>query len=302
MTRPNGHPAFTLDGLTKRYPAFTLGPVTLSLDAGLVLALVGPNGAGKTTLINCIVGLARRDGGEVAVFGRPNLPNRTDWKRDIGYVGELKGFYPDWSAARNLAFVREYYQTWDEALVARLVARFALPLEKRVNQLSTGNRAKLALVAALGHRPRLLLLDEPFSGLDPLVRAEALDTLWESLEDGSTAILYSTHILSDIARLADEVAFLVDGRLVLRQSRDGLAEAWRRITFGASRSLDDLPGVHRHQTDGRVQQVVSVDAERTLAALHAAGAQQIEAARMTLDEIAVEIMKGESWKISSKAS
>jgi len=302
MTRSDGCPAFALDGLTKHFPSFTLGPVDLSLEPGAVLALVGPNGAGKTTLINCIVGLARRDGGEVTVFGRPNLPNRADWKRDVGYVGELKGFYPDWSAARNLEFVREYYGTWDEALVARLVARFSLPLTKRVSQLSTGNRAKLALVAALGHCPRLLLLDEPFSGLDPLVRAEALDTLWESLEDGATAILYSTHILSDIARLADDIAFLIDGQVVLRQSRDGLVEAWRRITFGAPRQLADLPGVHRHRTDGRVQQVVSMDAERTVAALRDAGAQQVETARMTLDEIAVEIMKGESWTVSSKAS
>ncbi len=157
--------------------------------------------------------------------------------------------------------------------------------------MSRGNRTKLALVAALAHGPRLLLLDEPTSGLDPVVRAEVLDVLWEITEDGGHAVLYSTHVLSDIDRLADELAFLRDGEIVLRTGRDELAERWRRVSFRLQDQGVELIGVVEHRRVRAEHQVITRDSEATLAQLGELGAEALEVSRMTVDEIAVQILK-----------
>lgn len=164
-------------------------------------------------------------------------------------------------------------------------------MDKPVNALSRGSQTKLALVAALAHDPRLLLLDEPTAGLDPIVRAEALDLLWEITEDGEHAVLYSTHVLSDISRLADELAFLRDGRIVLRTSRDELSDRWRRISFRLPEEVSELDGVVEHRRVRSEHQVITRDAEATLQRLRELGAEAVEVARMSVDEIAVQVLK-----------
>ncbi|MFH1178058.1 MAG: ABC transporter ATP-binding protein [Acidobacteriota bacterium] len=283
--------AFALRGLTKRYPGFTLGPLDLMLEPGRVLGFVGPNGAGKTTTLLCMTGLVVPDAGEVELCGRPLDPGDIRWRQDVGFVGEVSGFWADWSAADNLAAIGSFYPRWSNARVAELARRFGLPLDKKVKALSRGNRTKLALVAALGHGPRLLLLDEPTSGLDPVVRAEVLDVLWEVLESEESAIFYSTHVLSDIGRLADELVFLSDGRVVQRAAKDDLLEAWRRISFRLAVEEPELPGAVSHRRVRAEHQVVTRDHEATARALAALGADAIEASRLAIDEIAVEILK-----------
>jgi ABC-2 type transport system ATP-binding protein len=167
-------PAFTLTGVVKRYPGFTLGPLDLTLDPGTVVGFVGPNGSGKTTTLNCIAGLVVPEAGSVDVFGHPADHRAPAWKADIGVVGEAHGFYRGWTANENLRFLSGFYPGWSNQRAHRLAVRLGLPLDKKVEQLSKGHLAKLAMVAALGHGPRLLLLDEPTSGLDPVVRAEVL--------------------------------------------------------------------------------------------------------------------------------
>jgi ABC-2 type transport system ATP-binding protein len=287
--QPNG--AVHLDGLTKTFPGFRLGPIDLVLEPGTVLALVGPNGAGKTTTLNCIAGLVVPDGGGAEVFGAPVGPNHTDYRRDIGYVGEEIGFFRRWTAARNLSFLADQMPGWSNARATSLADRFGLPLDKPVNKLSRGNQTKLALVAALAHSPRLLLLDEPTAGLDPVVRAEVLDVLWEVTEDGEHAVLYSTHVLSDINRLADELVFLRDGRIVMRTGREELGESWRRVSFRLGADEIELPGVVEHRRVRTEHQVITSDAEATLRRLDEIGAEAVEASRMTVDEIAVQILK-----------
>lgn len=287
----NETPAVRLTGLTKRYPKFELGPLDLTLEAGTVLALVGPNGAGKTTTLNCMAGLVVPDGGKVEIFGAPVGPARTAYRRDLGYVGEESGFFQRWTVERNLDYLARLMPGWSPNRADELVRRLGLPRDKTVKALSRGNRAKLALVAALAHGPRLLLLDEPTAGLDPVVRAEVLDVLWEVTEDGEHAVLYSTHVLSDISRLADELAFLRDGGLVLRSERDELAESWRRISFRLPDEPVELAGVVEHRHVRTEHQVITRDAAATLEQLGALGAEGVEAARMTIEEIAVQILK-----------
>jgi ABC-2 type transport system ATP-binding protein len=288
---PKTNPAARLRGLTKRFPGFQLGPIDLILEPGMVLALVGPNGAGKTTTLNCIAGLTLPDAGSTEVFGAEVHPARPEYRPDVGYVGEESGFFQGWSAGRNLDFVASLMPGWSRDRARRLAERFALPMDKPVKALSRGNRTKLALVAALGHGPRLLLLDEPTSGLDPVVRAEVLDVLWEITEDGEHAVLYSTHVLSDINRLADELAFLRDGRLVLRTGRDEMSESWRRISFRLRDEECDLDGVVEHRRVRTEHQVITRDAAATERQLAELGAEAVEVSRMSVDEIAVQILK-----------
>jgi ABC-2 type transport system ATP-binding protein len=263
----------------------------LVLEPGTVLALVGPNGAGKTTTLNCMAGLVVPDEGGTEVFGAPVHPSRSEYRRDVGYVGEESGFFQRWTVGRNLDYLAGAIPGWSHDRAGRLTERIGLPLGKPVNKLSRGNKTKLALVAALAHGPRLLLLDEPTAGLDPVVRSEVLDVLWEITEDGEHAVLYSTHVLSDINRLADELAFLRDGQLVLRTGRDELSESWRRVSFRLQAEDVDLDGVVEHRRVRAEHQVLTRDAEATLKQLARLGAEAIEVSRMSVDEIAVQILK-----------
>ena len=289
--QPQTTAAARLSGLAKRWPGFQLGPLDLRLEPGTVLALVGPNGAGKTTTLNCMAGLIVPDEGGTEVVGAPVHPARPDYRRDVGYVGEENGFFQRWTAGRNLDFLAKQIPEWSRDRARRLVERFALPLGKPVNKLSRGNRTKLALVAALAHGPRLLLLDEPTAGLDPVVRAEVLDVLWEITEDGEHAVLYSTHVLSDINRIADELAFLRDGQLVLRTGREELSERWRRVSFRLQEEDVELEGVVEHRRVRAEHQVITRDAPATLQHLTELGAEAVEVSRMSVDEIAVQILK-----------
>ncbi len=283
--------AARLTGLTKRFEGFQLGPLDLELEPGTVLALVGPNGAGKTTTLNCMAGLVLPDDGGTEIFGAPVHPTRTAYRRDLGYLSEESGFFRGWTASRNLDYLAKLMPGWSSDRARRLAERFALPLGKAVNKLSRGNRTKLALVAALAHGPRLLLLDEPTSGLDPVVRSEVLDVLWEITEDGEHAVLYSTHVLSDINRLADELAFLRDGQIVLRTGRDELAEHWRRVSFRLQDDSVELAGAVEHRRVRTEHQVITRDAGATLQQLGELGAEAVEVSRMSVDEIAVQILK-----------
>ena len=283
--------AAQLSGLIKRFPGFQLGPLDLALEPGTVIALVGPNGAGKTTTLNCMAGLMVPDEGGTEVFGNPVHPTRVDYRRDVGYVGEESGFFQRWTVGRNLDYLAGLLPGWSRDRARKLSERIGLPLGKPVSKLSRGNKTKLALVAAMAHKPRLLLLDEPTSGLDPVVRAEVLDVLWELIEDGEHAVLYSTHILSDINRLADELVFLRDGQIVLRTGRDELGERWRRISFRLQGEKVELPGVVEHRRVRAEHQVITRDSETTLQRLTELGAEAVEVSRMTVDEIAVQILK-----------
>ena len=286
------NPAFEINKVIKTYPEFQLGPLNFELEPGTVLGYIGPNGSGKTTTMHCLVGLVKADSGEMKIFGQENDPNKIDWKFDIGYVGDVHVFYENWSAEKNLKFLSQFYPNWSDKRTAELATRFDLPLKKKAKELSGGNRVKLSLVAALAHFPKLLLLDEPTSGLDPVVRNEVLDTLFEVLEDGERSIFYSTHILTDISRLADELAFLDNGQIIQRTAKDDLVDLWRRISFRLPGQEVQIPDVISHKNEGNDHQVISSDFKKTLAELKKIGAENIQDNRLTIDEIAVQILKG----------
>ena len=286
-------PALSLHGLVKKYRDFTLGPIDFDLEPGKVVGLVGPNGAGKTTTLNLCSGMLRQNQGSIKIFGIENNPNDASWKFKIGFVADEHVFYEYWSVERNLKYISEFYPEWSWDRAYELAKRFKLDLKKRVNRLSKGNRAKLALIQVLAYSPKLLLLDEPSSGLDPIVRSEFLDVLWEENEKGDSAILYSTHILSDIGRIADELAFLSNGKLIKRIPKDELLDKWRYISFMCETDITVIADVVEIKRSGNSYMVTSSNHESTSKFLGEKGIQITQSTPLSIDEIAVQIMKTE---------
>ncbi len=284
--------AFQYKNVIKTFQKFKLGPIDFELEHGKVLGLVGPNGAGKTTLIQCLVGLLRADSGEMRVFGRPNDPNRPEWKLDIGYVGDVHVFWERWVVAENLQVYSQFYPDWSHQKASDLAKRFQLPLDRKAKELSTGNRVKLSLIMALAHSPKLLLLDEPTSGLDPVVRAEVSDVLFEALETEGQTILYATHILPEISRLVDELAFIDNGKIHRRMLKEDLIDRWRKISFRYTGEAIPYKSVMSHCYEGNEHQIISSDFPVIVEQLKELGAENIEDLHMSLEEITVQILKG----------
>jgi len=237
--------AIDVTGLRKTYKGFALKDVSFSLPRGYVMGLVGPNGAGKTTIIKLIMNLVRREAGEIRVFGLDNRRDEAAVKARIGFVYDEPGFHQDVTLRDMKRAIAPFYRHWNEARFDRLVARFELPLAHRIKTLSQGMRTKFALALALAHGADLLILDEPTTGLDPVFRRELLHGLSGLLEAEGTSILFSTHITTDLERIADYVTFIRDGAIALTTSRDELREAWG-IVRGEARAVAAIdPAIRR---------------------------------------------------------
>lgn len=213
-----------IEGLGKTYPGFALREVSLSLPGGSIMGLIGENGAGKTTILKSLLGLVRPESGRIELLGRPvkDEAGLAALKQDIGVVLADSFFYEGVCPADVASVLRSLYPTWDDLRFKRLMDRLELPLKKPVKTLSRGNRMKFCLVTTLAHRPRLLLLDEATSGLDPLVRGDILDLFLEFIEDEDHGILLSSHITTDLERVADYITLLHKGRVELSRSKDEL--------------------------------------------------------------------------------
>ena len=210
-------------GVCKDYRDFKLQNVSFSLPGGAIMGFVGENGAGKTTTIKCILGLARRDAGEVTVFGQPMGLDDVAAKAQIGVVFDESYFHDNLTTVqvdRMMASI--FREAWDPAYFEALRKRFALPKDKIIKSFSRGMKMKLSIAAALAHHPRLLLMDEATSGLDPIVRDEILDVFLEFISDEQHSILFSSHITSDLEKIADYVTFIHEGKVLFSQNKDTL--------------------------------------------------------------------------------
>lgn len=221
--------AFAVSGLCKRYPDFSLDDLSLTLPEGEVMGLVGVNGAGKTTLLRLLVGLAAPDAGQIEVLGHTMPGAQVAVKQDVGFASEDMRLYRSRSLDWHIALMRQIYPGWDDDYAARLMQRFDLRAHQPIGGFSHGQRVKALLLLCLARRPRLLLLDEPTTGLDPVARAEVLEALAEVLRDERRSVLFSSHNTHDIEQLADSISFLHQGRLVASRSKETFLDSWRRI-------------------------------------------------------------------------
>jgi ABC-2 type transport system ATP-binding protein len=203
-----------------------LAGVDFSVTAGEVVGLLGRNGAGKTTLIRIAMGMIEPQAGAVRVFGLDPRQRPLDVKRRIGYVSEDQVLPAFLRVSEVIALHRELFPTWDESVAADLVRRFELPLGQRIDKLSKGQARQVALLCAVSHRPELLILDEPAGGLDPAARREFLETSIRLLNEAGSTILFSSHYMTDVERMAGRVVLLHDGRVLIDNGLDELREAF----------------------------------------------------------------------------
>jgi ABC-2 type transport system ATP-binding protein len=220
-----------LKDLRKEYPEFILDNVNLDIPAGYITGVIGPNGAGKTTTIKLIMNLIQADGGEVEVLGLTHDQFEKNIKDRIGYVGEEQFFYEHRSAGWTGKFVSHFYSKWDRGRYLQLLGDFKLPLKKKIKTYSKGMRVKLSLAIALSHDPELIILDEPTAGLDPVVRREVLDLLQKVTLEEKRSVIISSHITDDISRVADYIAYMINGRFALFSTKDELQADWKTIHF-----------------------------------------------------------------------
>ncbi|AIQ46946.1 ABC transporter [Paenibacillus sp. FSL R7-0273] len=213
-----------VDGLTKTYNGsdFSLDNVSFSIPSGMIMGFVGENGAGKTTTIKSILNTVKIDGGTIKLLGRTMTDKDTGIREDIGVVLDAANFSGILTPARLAKVMSGIYRQWDQDEYIRLTGKFGLPMNRRLKDFSRGMSMKLAIAAALSHRPKLLILDEATSGLDPVTREEILEVFQEFVEDESRSILMSSHITSDLEKIADFITIIHQGKIILTAPKDEL--------------------------------------------------------------------------------
>lgn len=222
-----------ISGLCKSYGDFALDHIDLTLPGGSIMGLIGENGAGKTTTIKCILNLIRRDAGTITLMGYDNIAQEQQAKAEVGVVLD-ECFFHDTLRPRDLhAILSRVYKTWDRDLYGSYLKKFQLPEGKFIKEFSRGMKMKLSLAAALAHHPKLLLLDEATAGLDPVVRDEILDEFLGFIQDEDHSILISSHITSDLEKVADYITYLHQGRVVLSEAKDVLQDSYGRLACTA---------------------------------------------------------------------
>ncbi len=221
--------AFSLSGIHKRFAHFALQDIHLSLPEGQIMGLVGVNGAGKSTLLRILTGLLRPDSGRVEVLGQAMPAGQVAAKRDMGFASEDMRLYKSQTLAWHMDLVRQIYPQWDDAYAGELLRRFDLRGDQTLAGFSHGQRVKALLLLNLARRPKLLLLDEPTTGLDPVARAEVLEALADVLRDDARSVLFSSHNTHDVEQLADTITFLHAGKLLASQDKEVFLDDWRRV-------------------------------------------------------------------------
>jgi ABC-2 type transport system ATP-binding protein len=289
---PSASPLIALHRLTRQFGAKkALDDVSLTIPRGGVFGLIGGNGAGKTTLIKHVLGLLKAQSGTVRVFGLDPVQNPVGVLGRIGYLSEERDL-PNWMRVGELMrYTRAFFPNWDDGYAEELRGAFDLDRLAKVRTLSRGQRARAGLLVALAHRPELLVLDEPSSGLDPVVRRDILGAIIRTIAEEGRTVLFSSHLLDEVERVADRVAIIHQGRIVLTAPLDQIKETHRRVTLRFSHRLDEPPplvGALSYAGQGdEWTYICSGAGEQVRRAAEAVGATVVGDAALSLDEIFV---------------
>ncbi|WP_075719126.1 ABC transporter ATP-binding protein [Roseburia sp. 499] len=230
--------ALEIRGLSKNYPGFQLDNLNLELPSGCIMGLIGENGAGKSTTMKLILNMIQRDSGTITILGKDNQENMKLTKEDVGVVLDEVGFPECFNARMVNSIMKNTFQNWEEQKFYELLQKLSVPDKKAFKDFSRGMKMKLGIAVALAHKPKLLLLDEATSGLDPVVRDEVLDMFSEFTRDENHAILISSHIVSDLEKICDYIAFLHKGKLLLSEEKDLLMEQYGIIRCSREQFLE----------------------------------------------------------------
>lgn len=271
-----------VEKLRKQFPGFLLNDVSFSLPTGYVMGFIGPNGAGKTTTIKSILGLVLPDSGSVELFGAEKSDADQSCKQQLGVVMDLPFYADDWTALDAQRALRPFYSRWDEPAFRSLLKQFSIDTGKKVKELSRGMKVKLMVAVALSHDARLLILDEPTSGLDPVARDELLDILRDYMCREDRGVLFSTHITSDLEKIADYITYINDGHILYSGERDALLERYRLVKGG----LGDLTAEQKRGVIGLREHMAGFEGLVESAALKTLGANIINEP-VTLEEIVI---------------
>lgn len=291
--------AIETNGLTRNFGENrAVSDLNLVVPKGSIFGFLGPNGAGKTTTIKMLLGLLRPTAGQAAILGYDLGTENIKARARIGYVPESAEMYGYMRVREIVAFNKGLYPRWDDEVVARYLKLFGLPADRPVKALSKGMRAQLALILALGPVPELLILDEPTSGMDPLARKQFLSSILQEVSAAGQTVFMSSHILADVERVADHIALLNRGRLVLADTMDHLKVNNKKVRFvpsgEAPSDLDKWPGVRSVVREGRGLLVSIEDGlEATVERLKSADPAYLEVIDMNLEEIFIEYAGGE---------
>jgi ABC-2 type transport system ATP-binding protein len=252
--------AIEIRGLRKEYKGFTLDNLTFNVPQGYIMGLIGPNGAGKTTIVKLIMNLIRRNSGEVRVFGLDNLRHEPEIKSRIGFVYDVPRFPEDLKLRAIASAVSVFYEKWDGRRFRDLLEEFQLSPRQVFKKLSHGMKMKFSLAVALAHDADLILMDEPTAGLDPGFRFELLTKLRALIQDERKTVLFSSHITSDLERVADFVTFIHKGRVIFSAAKDEILETWG-VVRASSDGLrpGDIPGARGFRQTEHSLEVLTSD-------------------------------------------
>ena len=282
--------AVQMTGVGKDYRFFSLNDVDLEIPHGHIMGFIGPNGAGKSTTMRILMGLVHQDRGDVRLLGHSMPADQAAAKRDVGFASEDMRLYGSATLDWHMRFIRSIYPSWDEAYAATLLKRFDLRREQRMKGMSHGQQVKAGLLLVLARRPRLLILDEPTTGLDPVARHEVIRELMDVMHDDRRSVLFSSHNTKDVEQISDQITFIDRGRIIESRDKETFLDRWRRlrVELPGEVMVPAIPGVISVTQAGRIAVATTNAFSDSLPrAYEAAGIRVHAVEAMTLEEIFV---------------
>ena len=249
----------TLENVKKTYPTFSLKDVSFSVQPGEIMGFIGRNGAGKTTTLKCIMNLVHYESGKVSAFGKDMSENELENKQRIGFALSELNYYPNKTIRQLMNVTKKFYKNFDEKKFAEVCKLFNLNIDKKLEELSSGMKVKYSVAVALSHQAELLILDEPTSGLDPVSRDEILDIFREIVRNGDRAILFSTHITSDLDKCATNITYIHDGEIVFTGQKDAFVNSYLFVSDKSKNKDLEKEYIAYKELDDRIEGLIDIN-------------------------------------------